>query len=63
MFRLIVLLIYGDLTRATWYFILAVASFQGEAIPTQSPFCQASGFLIQYRTETSGPYFSNLQRI
>lgn len=48
------LLIYGDLTRATWYFIFAIASFRGGAILTQSPFCQASGFLIQYGTETSG---------
>lgn len=47
------LLIYGDLTRATWYFIFAIASFRGGAIPTQSPFCQASGFSIQYGTETS----------
>ncbi|OCL13842.1 hypothetical protein AOQ84DRAFT_81888 [Glonium stellatum] len=51
--RLIMLLIYGDLTRATWYFIFAIASFRRGTIRTHSLFCQASGFLIQYGTETS----------
>lgn len=49
-------LLYGDLTRSVWYFVFSVASIRRHVIPTQSPFCQVSGFLIQYGTETSGSY-------
>ncbi|CAO2654850.1 Nn.00g115830.m01.CDS01 [Neocucurbitaria sp. VM-36] len=51
--RLIMLLVYGDLMRATWFFVFAVITLSRGAVRTQSSFCQSSGFLIQYGTETS----------
>ncbi|KAK7178597.1 plasma membrane G-protein coupled receptor [Paraphaeosphaeria sporulosa] len=51
--RLIMFLILGDAIRATWLFIFAVTSITRGTVPTQSSFCQASGFLVQYGTETS----------
>ncbi|KAF1846645.1 uncharacterized protein K460DRAFT_127804 [Cucurbitaria berberidis CBS 394.84] len=51
--RLIMLLIYGDLMRATWFFIFAVVAVVRGAVRTESAFCQSSGFFIQYGTETS----------
>jgi hypothetical protein len=52
--RLIMLLVYGDVIRSGWYFIFAVYSLVLGTVKTESPFCQASGFFIQYGTETSG---------
>ncbi|KAF2492008.1 hypothetical protein BU16DRAFT_422080, partial [Lophium mytilinum] len=49
--RLIMLLIFGDLMKSAWYFIFAIASFRHN-VDTKTPFCQASGFFIQYGTET-----------
>ena len=61
--RLIMLLIYGDLMRSTWLFLFAVISIARGTIYTQSSLCQASGFLVQYGTETSGQYsFSDSTR-
>jgi hypothetical protein len=54
--RLIMLLIYGDFMRATWYFVFAVVSLAQGTVRTESSFCQSSGFLIQYGKETSGEY-------
>jgi G protein-coupled receptor GPR1 len=48
------LLIYGDLTVTTWYFVFAVYSIARGTVKTQSRFCQSSGFMIQYGAETSG---------
>jgi hypothetical protein len=48
------LLIYGDLTRSIWYFTFAVYSLARGTVKTESKFCQASGFFIQYGTEISG---------
>jgi hypothetical protein len=48
------LLIYGDLTRSIWYFTFAVYSLARGTVNTESKFCQASGFFIQYGTEISG---------
>lgn len=42
--------------RSTWYFVFAVVSLAHGAVNTQSSFCQASGFLIQYGTETNGEF-------
>lgn len=54
--RLIMLLIYGDVMRSAWYFIFAVYSIADGTVETRSGFCQASGFLVQYGTETSGAW-------
>ncbi|KAF2121470.1 G protein-coupled glucose receptor regulating Gpa2-domain-containing protein [Lophiotrema nucula] len=51
--RLIMLLIYGDMMKASWLMIFAVASIARGTITTRSSICQASGFLVQYGTETS----------
>ncbi|CAI6275947.1 unnamed protein product [Periconia digitata] len=51
--RLIILLIYGDMIKTMWIFAFALASITRGTIYTESPFCQASGFLVQYGTETS----------
>lgn len=48
------LLIYGDLVRASWFFIAAVLMEVRGTVSTESAFCQSSGFLIQYGTETNG---------
>ncbi|PSN62168.1 hypothetical protein BS50DRAFT_139186 [Corynespora cassiicola Philippines] len=47
------LLIYGDLMKATWLFLFAAVSIARGTVYTESAFCQASGFLVQYGTETS----------
>nr|AVD68682.1 G protein-coupled receptor GPR1 [Stemphylium eturmiunum] len=47
------LLIYGDLVRASWFFIAAVLMEVHGTVRTESAFCQSSGFLIQYGTETN----------
>jgi hypothetical protein len=52
--ELIMLLVYGDLTRATAYFLFAVVSQARGTVRTEAAVCQSSGFLIQYGTETSG---------
>ncbi|EFQ86956.1 hypothetical protein PTT_17753 [Pyrenophora teres f. teres 0-1] len=52
--RLIMLLVYGDLMRASWFFIASVVMLVHGTVRTESAFCQSSGFLIQYGTETSG---------
>ncbi|KAF2188223.1 hypothetical protein K469DRAFT_768687 [Zopfia rhizophila CBS 207.26] len=44
--RLIMFLIYGDLTKATWLFLFSVVSIARGIIPTESAFCWASGFLL-----------------
>ncbi|KAH7394959.1 G protein-coupled glucose receptor regulating Gpa2-domain-containing protein [Phaeosphaeria sp. MPI-PUGE-AT-0046c] len=51
--RLIMLLLYGDVMRSAWYFIFAAHSIARGAVTTESRFCQSSGFLVQYGTETS----------
>ncbi|KAK1914497.1 hypothetical protein P3342_010486 [Pyrenophora teres f. teres] len=51
---LIMLLVYGDLMRASWFFIASVVMLVHGTVRTESAFCQSSGFLIQYGTETSG---------
>jgi hypothetical protein len=48
------LLVYGDLTRNVWYFTFAVYSLARGTVKSESRFCQASGFFIQYGAETSG---------
>lgn len=52
--RLIMLLIYGDLMKTSWLFIFAIVSIVRGTVKTNSSFCQASGFLVQYGMETSG---------
>jgi G protein-coupled receptor GPR1 len=56
------LLIYGDLTRSTWLFLFAVISIARGRVYTHSAFCQASGFLVQYGTETSGEHHESSLR-
>jgi hypothetical protein len=51
---LIMLLVWGDLTRNVWYFTFAVYSLARGTVKSESRFCQASGFFIQYGAETSG---------
>jgi len=48
------LLVYGDLMRGSWFFIAAVVMLINGTVRTESAFCQASGFFIQYGAETSG---------
>ncbi|KAF2032643.1 hypothetical protein EK21DRAFT_60163 [Setomelanomma holmii] len=51
--RLVMLLLFGDLTRAIWYFVFSVYSLVRGTVKTQSGLCQSSGFFIQYGTETT----------
>ncbi|KAF9694339.1 hypothetical protein EKO04_007352 [Ascochyta lentis] len=51
--RLVMILIYGDLMRGTWLFVFAVISLARGTVTTRSTFCQVSGFLVQYGTQTS----------
>jgi G protein-coupled receptor GPR1 len=48
------ILIFGDAVKATFLFTFAMVSMIGGTVYTTSSFCQASGFLLQYGTETSG---------
>lgn len=48
------LLVYGDLTRSIGYFVFAVYSLARGTVKSESNFCQASGWFIQYGAETSG---------
>lgn len=48
------LLVWGDLTRCTFYFVFAIFSLARGTVKTQTRFCQASGWFIQYGAETSG---------
>lgn len=48
------LLIYGDVMRSAWYFIFSAYSLANGTVATDTAFCQSSGFLVQYGTETSG---------
>jgi G protein-coupled receptor GPR1 len=48
------LLIFGSLLRSSWYLIFAAVSFAQRSMRTESPFCQASGFLIAMGTEMNG---------
>lgn len=52
--RLIMHLIFGDLMKALWLFLQAIISISLGTIPTESAFCQASGFFVQFGTEVSG---------
>jgi Na+/melibiose symporter-like transporter len=52
--RLIVLLFYGDLVRATWYFVFTSVSLGRGTVKSASAFCQSSGFLMQYGETTCG---------
>lgn len=54
--RLIMLLVLGDLVRAMWYFVHAIVSVGHGAISTSSPFCQTSGFMVQWGTEATGTF-------
>ncbi|KAK3202930.1 hypothetical protein GRF29_154g1226769 [Pseudopithomyces chartarum] len=47
------LLIFGDLMKAMWLSVLGVVSIARGTVATESAFCQASGFLVQFGTETS----------
>ncbi|OAL54346.1 hypothetical protein IQ07DRAFT_266306 [Pyrenochaeta sp. DS3sAY3a] len=51
--RLIMILIYGDLVRALWYFIFAMETLVRGTVQTPSGFCQSTGFFTQYGTETN----------
>ncbi|KAF3042818.1 hypothetical protein E8E11_000123 [Didymella keratinophila] len=51
--RLVMILIYGDLMRGTWLFVFAIISLARGSVRTGSTFCQVSGFLVQYGTQTS----------
>ncbi|KAF2799030.1 hypothetical protein K505DRAFT_404874 [Melanomma pulvis-pyrius CBS 109.77] len=51
--RLIMLLIYGDVMKTSWFFIFAIVSIVRGTVKTSSSFCQASGFFVQYGMETS----------
>lgn len=62
-YRLIMVLVYGDLMRETWFFMYAVITLSRGTVKTESSFCQASGFLIQYGTETSGAYNSIIREV
>jgi G protein-coupled receptor GPR1 len=48
------MLVFGDLIRTSWFFVAAVVMLARGTVKTSSSFCQSSGFLIQYGTETSG---------
>ena len=52
------LLIFGDLMKAMWLSVLGVVSIARGTVATESAFCQASGFLVQFGTETSGQRYS-----
>lgn len=48
------ILIYGDLMRGGWLFVFVIISLARGTVKTKSTFCQVSGFLVQYGTQTSG---------
>lgn len=48
------LLIFGDLMKAMWLFLLAVVSIARGTVATESAFCQSSGFFIQFGSEAAG---------
>jgi hypothetical protein len=48
------ILIYGDLMRGTWLLVYAIIAIVRGTVGTPSTFCQVSGFLVQYGTQTSG---------
>ncbi len=48
------ILIYGDLVRGTWLFVFAIISLARGTVKTGSTFCQLSGFLVHYGTQTAG---------
>ena len=50
------ILIYGDLMRGAWLFVFAIISLARGTVRTGSAFCQVSGFLVQYGTQTSGMF-------
>jgi G protein-coupled receptor GPR1 len=52
--RLIMLLVFGDVTRSIWYFVFSIYVIARGNIESESKLCQASGFFIQYGTEISG---------
>ncbi|KAJ4989128.1 plasma membrane g-protein coupled receptor [Stagonosporopsis vannaccii] len=51
--RLVMILIYGDLMRGTWLFVFSIISLARGTVKTGTTFCQVSGFLVQYGTQTS----------
>lgn len=56
------ILIFGDMMKATWLFIFAAVSIARGTVYTESALCQASGFLVQYGTETSGQFSCHIYR-
>ncbi|KAL2354415.1 G protein-coupled glucose receptor regulating Gpa2-domain-containing protein [Cryomyces antarcticus] len=53
--HLIMLLISADFFKTLWYLVFACVVFTQGPVTTPSPFCQASGFLIQTGTEAAVP--------
>ncbi|MCJ1378541.1 hypothetical protein MMC17_001640 [Xylographa soralifera] len=48
------LLVFSDMFKATWYFVFPIVEFaRGQETITESPWCQASGFLTAFATEAS----------
>jgi len=54
------LLVYGDLIKATSLFLLALVSLTRGTLRTESPVCQAGGFFLQFGTETAGEHATPL---
>lgn len=50
-------LILSDLFKDINYIAFSIVTFvRGSNVPSNSPYCQASGFMIQFGTEVTGKY-------
>lgn len=54
--RLILLLMLADVLRSIWLFVFPLVSLVQGAIPSHSPFCQASGFFSNVSYDMAGEY-------
>ena len=53
---LVLLLILGGSWKSLWFLIFSVTTFVKGSIPTSSPFCQASGYLLLVGFESCGEH-------
>lgn len=57
-------LILSDLFKDINYIAFSIVTFvRGKNVPNNSPYCQASGFMIQFGTEVTGKLDSTREEI
>lgn len=54
---LVLLLIIGDFWKSFWFLVGSAATLARGQIPTENPFCQASGYFLQVGVEACGQLF------